>query len=115
MGQQLPINFDAPPTPLALAREGETSAIGAATEAWREAALNALLVVCRKFQTFTVDNFWSQLGERTDSPDKRAAAGILSEGLRRGWCERTKDLKPSDQRQCHHNLRSVYRSLLKDA
>ncbi len=106
---QLELTFD---SPRALGQQGEDRAIGAASDAWREAALNALVWVCRNYSRFIVDNVWTKLGERGDEPDRRAMAGILSHGEKNGWCVRTDEMQRSSQRQCHGNKRQVWRSLL---
>lgn len=106
---QSSLNFD---TPRQLGTIGEQRAVAAASDSWRQAAMAALRKVCETNECFLVDLLWRELGELSDSPDKRAAAGILSEGIRRGWCQRTADLMRSEQKQTHGNLRSVYRSLI---
>lgn len=108
---QTSLDFDSL-TPRQLGAIGEARAVSAANPEWRAAALAALERVCRKYQTFIVDNIWNELGQRDDEPDRRAMAGILSEGERRGWCRRTDQMQRSEQRQCHGNKRRVWRSRL---
>ncbi len=108
---QLSLNFDAM-TPRQLGQLGEDRAIGAAGQEWRGAASWALYKVCKRWQRFIVDQVWDELGKREDEPDRRAMAGVLSEGEKNGWCVRTDDMQRSNQKQCHGNKRQVWRSLL---
>lgn len=101
-------------TPLQLGRQGEQRAIDAAPDKWKEAALVALHTVCKQNSVFIVDAVWQQLDPKIPCSDRRAMAGVLSEGERRGWCRRTKELQRSSQRQCHGNLRSLWESLISE-
>lgn len=99
-------------TALELARQGESRSYAASPTSWREAALAALKIVCERNATFLVDSVWQELGDVVACKDKRAMAGVLSEGERLGYCVRTTELRRSEQKGNHGNLRSLWRSLI---
>lgn len=101
------------PTPIQLGRRGERQAIDAAPDEWKRLALEALHQVCLDNPTFLIDAIWRVLDARkVHCPERRAIAGILSEGEKRGWCQRSTELRRSEQKQCHGNLRSIWISLI---
>lgn len=104
--------FTDSPTPLQLGRQGEQRAIDAAMPEWKQAALDALYQVCLDNEVFLVDSLWRALPKDIEHPDKRAMAGILSMGVKRGWCQKTKQVERSNQRHCHGNFRTCWLSLI---
>ena len=106
--------FDAPVTGLDLARRGAQQALEHAPAEWKEAALNALRIVCLDHGSFVVDAVWQKLDEwHTARPHEgRAMGGVLAEGVQRGWCEKTNEYVRSEQRQNHANPRIKWRSLI---
>ena len=77
---------------------------------WKAEALRMILVVGRQKRTFIADDVWDAGLERPD--EGRALGAILQRAHRLGYIEPTGEYRPSNQRQCHSNRRSVWRSLV---
>jgi len=62
---------------------------------------------------FIVDDVWREMGpDLSTSRDRRAMAGVLARGRRAGMIAPTDEFQASEQRQCHGNLRRIWRSLV---
>lgn len=91
--------------------EGIKRAYEAAEEAWKGRALSAAHEVCKAHHDFLVDEVWRALGG--DRPEEgRSMAGVLDKAAARGWCEKTKEWRPTTMVQRHRAPCMVWRSLI---
>ena len=77
---------------------------------WRESALDALYKCACQNNTFTVDEVWAFLSEKTR--ENRAMGAIMRRGVKLNWIEPTGEFVLSSQIQCHRGPRTLWRSLI---
>lgn len=85
-----------------------------ANEEWKAEAMAAVERTCRKLTEFTVDAIQEEMRDaKVETHEGRAMGAIVIQAVRNGWMVRSGVVIKSAQPQCHGNLRTVWRSLLK--
>jgi len=91
---------------------GQKKAEEAAHEAWKEQAREAIYTTATTRSRFIVDDVWPNIKGDVFTHDLRAMGSLMTQAVKHGWIERTKEYRPSSRKSSHSNPRVVWKSLL---
>ena len=94
------------------AKRGQEQALEAARKAWREEAKEAIYTTATTRSHFIVDDVWPNIKGDVFTHDLRAMGSLMTQAVKHGWIERTKEYRPSSRKSSHSNPRVVWKSLL---
>jgi hypothetical protein len=77
---------------------------------WRELAMRAVRGLAARFDEFTTDEVWEELGPEVRVGDPRGISAVMQEAAKEGLISRTKRDRPSTRPECHHRPVRIWRS-----
>ena len=103
-------NFDELQAAFAMSEEGQERALESAKQEWLDAVEKAIWLTAFNNYEFIVDQIWVNMPDGINTHEKRAMGPSLRRAAKQDWIEPTKKTEPSSQKNCHGNLRRVWRS-----